>query len=102
MVQDIINSIVEAETKANEIIIEAQNTAADKQIQAQITVDKLLADNRKAVKDLAAAQLAQADAVASKQAGEFVEEHRVEDVAFADKCALNMDKAVSVILESLK
>lgn len=101
MIEQTVNSILEAEDEAKRRISEAESKAAEVLNNGELAVEALrkqaAADNK--------ALVAEAQAVADKLAAEKAAEYLAKQNAAADAenktYAVNVDKAVKTILESL-
>jgi len=101
MIEQTVNSILEAEDEAKRRIAEAESKAAEVLNNGELAVEALrkqaAADNK--------AFVAEAQAAADKLAAEKADEYLAKQNAAADAenktYAVNVDKAVKTILESL-
>lgn len=101
MIEQTVNSILEAEDEAKRRIAEAESKAAEVLNNGELAVEALrkqaAADNKAFV---AEAQVA-ADKLAAEKAAEYLAKQNAAADAENKTYAVNVDKAVKTILESL-
>jgi len=101
MVKDVVKSIVEAESKAEDIIGFAREKASEIISVATADADKIYEQSAKDIRQFMSNETKKASGNAEKKAAEFLAENKTADTLFIEKSTKNMDKAVKVILESL-
>ena len=101
MIEQTVNSILEAEDEAKRRIAEAESKAAEVLNNGELAVEALrkqaAADNKAFVAEAQAA----ADKLAAEKAAEYLAKQNAAADAENKTYALNVDKAVKTILESL-
>ncbi len=101
MIEQTVNSILEAEDEAKRRIADAEARAAeiinDGEVAAEGIRKAAAADN----KTYFAEQSAAIDAEAARQAAEFLASENAEADRQTAACQANVDKAVKIILEQL-
>lgn len=101
MIEQTVNSILEAEDEAKRRIAEAESKAAEVLNNGELAVEALrkqaAADNKAFVAEAQAA----ADKLAAEKAAEYLAKHNAAADAENKTYAVNVDKAVKTILESL-
>lgn len=101
MIEQTVNSILEAEDEAKRRIAEAESKAAEVLNNGELAVEALrkqaAADNKAFVAEAQAA----ADKLAAEKAAEYLAKQNVAADAENKTYAVNVDKAVKTILESL-
>lgn len=101
MIEQTVNSILEAEDEAKRRIAEAESKAAEVLNNGELTVEALrkqaAADNKAFVAEAQAA----ADKLAAEKAAEYLAKQNAAADAENKTYAVNVDKAVKTILESL-
>lgn len=101
MIEQTVNSILEAEDEAKRRISEAENKAAEVLNNGELAVEALrkqaAADNKAFVAEAQAA----ADKLAAEKAAEYLAKQNAAADAENKTYAVNVDKAVKTILESL-
>lgn len=101
MIEQTVNSILEAEDEAKRRISEAESKAAELLNNGELAVEALrkqaAADNKAFVAEAQAA----ADKLAAKKAAEYLAKQNAAADAENKTYAVNVDKAVKTILESL-
>ncbi|MDD4832760.1 MAG: V-type ATPase subunit subunit G family protein [Clostridia bacterium] len=101
MVKDVVKSIVEAESKAEDIIGFAREKASEIISAATADAEKIYEQSAKDIRQFMSSETKTAAENAEKKAAEFLVENKTADALFIEKSTKNMDKAVKVILESL-
>lgn len=101
MIEQTVNSILEAEDEAKRRIAEAESKAAEVLNNGELAVEALrkqaAADNKTFVAEAQAA----ADKLAAEKAAEYLAKQNAAADAENKTYAVNVDKAVKTILESL-
>lgn len=101
MIEQTVNSILEAEDEAKRRIAEAESKAAEVLNNGELAVEALrkqaAADNKAFVAEAQAA----ADKLAAEKAAEYLAKQNAAADAENKIYAVNVDKAVKTILESL-
>lgn len=101
MIEQTVNSILEAEDEAKRRIAEAESNAAEVLNNGELAVEALrkqaAADNKAFVAEAQAA----ADKLAAEKAAEYLAKQNAAADAENKTYAVNVDKAVKTILESL-
>lgn len=101
MIEQTVNSILEAEDEAKRRIAEAESKAAEVLNNGELAVEALrkqaVADNKAFVAEAQAA----ADKLAAEKAAEYLAKQNAAADAENKTYAVNVDKAVKTILESL-
>ena len=101
MIEQTVNSILEAEDEAKRRIAEAESKAAELLNNGELAVEALrkqaAADNKALVAEAQAA----ADKLAAEKAAEYLAKQNAAADAENKTYAVNVDKAVKTILESL-
>lgn len=101
MIEQTVNSILEAEDEAKRRIAEAESKAAEVLNNGELAVEALrkqaAADNKAFVAEAQAA----ADKLAAEKAAEYLAKQNSAADAENKTYAVNVDKAVKTILESL-
>lgn len=101
MIEQTVNSILEAEDEAKRRISEAESKAAEVLNNGELAVEALrkqaAADNKAFVAEAQAA----ADKLAAEKAAEYLAKQNAAADAENKTYAVNVDKAVKTILESL-
>lgn len=101
MIEQTVNSILEAEDEAKRRIAEAESKAAEVLNNGELAVEALrkqaAADNKAFVAEAQAA----ADKLAAEKAAEYLAKQNAAADAENNTYAVNVDKAVKTILESL-
>lgn len=101
MIEQTVNSILEAEDEAKRRIAEAESKAAEVLNNGELAVEALrkqaAADNKAFVAEAQAA----ADKLAAEKAAEYLAKQNASADAENKTYAVNVDKAVKTILESL-
>lgn len=101
MIEQTVNSILEAEDEAKRRIAEAESKAAEVLNNGELAVEALrkqaAADNKAFVAEAQAA----ADKLAAEKAAEYLAKQNAAAAAENKTYAVNVDKAVKTILESL-
>lgn len=101
MIEQTVNSILEAEDEAKRRIAEAESKAAEVLNNGELAVEDLrkqaAADNKAFVAEAQAA----ADKLAAEKAAEYLAKQNAAADAENKTYAVNVDKAVKTILESL-
>lgn len=101
MIEQTVNSILEAEDEAKRRISEAESKAAEVLNNGELAVEALrkqaAADNKALVAEAQAA----ADKLAAEKAAEYLAKQNAAADAENKTHAVNVDKAVKTILESL-
>lgn len=101
MIEQTVNSILEAEDEAKRRIAEAESKAAEVLNNGELAVEALrkqaAADNKAFVTEAQAA----ADKLAAEKAAEYLAKQNAAADAENKTYAVNVDKAVKTILESL-
>lgn len=101
MIEQTVNSILEAEDEAKRRIAEAESKAAEVLNNGELAVEALrkqaAADNKALVAEAQAA----ADKLAAEKAAEYLARQNAAADAENKTYAVNVDKAVKTILESL-
>jgi hypothetical protein len=101
MIEQTVNSILEAEDEAKRRIAEAESKAAEVLNNGELAVEALrkqaAADNKAFVAEAQAA----ADKLAAEKAAEYLAKQNAAADAENKTYAVNVDKAVKTILESL-
>ncbi len=101
MIEQTVNSILEAEDEAKRRIAEAESKAAEVLNNGELAVEALrkqaTADNKAFVAEAQAA----ADKLAAEKAAEYLAKQNAAADAENKTYAVNVDKAVKTILESL-
>ena len=101
MIEQTVNSILEAEDEAKRRIAEAESKAAEVLNNGELAVEALrkqaAADNKAFVAEAQAA----ADKLAAEKAAEYLAKQNAAVAAENKTYAVNVDKAVKTILESL-
>lgn len=101
MIEQTVNSILEAEDEAKRRIVEAESKAAEVLNNGELAVEALrkqaAADNKAFVAEAQAA----ADKLAAEKAAEYLAKQNAAADAENKTYAVNVDKAVKTILESL-
>ncbi|HCY49897.1 MAG TPA: hypothetical protein DHU79_06530 [Clostridiales bacterium] len=101
MIEQTVNSILEAEDEAKRRIAEAESKAAEVLNNGELAVEALrkqaAADNKAFVAEAQAA----ADNLAAEKAAEYLAKQNAAADAENKTYAVNVDKAVKTILESL-
>lgn len=101
MIEQTVNSILEAEDEAKRRIAEAESKAAEVLNNGELAVEALrkqaAADNKAFVVEAQAA----ADKLAAEKAAEYLAKQNAAADAENKTYAVNVDKAVKTILESL-
>lgn len=101
MIEQTVNSILEAEDEAKRRIAEAESKAAEVLNNSELAVEALrkqaAADNKAFVAEAQAA----ADKLAAEKAAEYLAKQNAAADAENKTYAVNVDKAVKTILESL-
>lgn len=101
MIEQTVNSILEAEDEAKRRISEAESKAAELLNNGELAVEALrkqaAADNKAFVAEAQAA----ADKLAAEKAAEYLAKQNAAADAEKKTYAVNVDKAVKTILESL-
>lgn len=101
MIEQTVNSILEAEDEAKRHIAEAESKAAEVLNNGELAVEALrkqaAADNKAFVAEAQAA----ADKLAAEKAAEYLAKQNAAADAENKTYAVNVDKAVKTILESL-
>lgn len=101
MIEQTVNSILEAEDDAKRRIAEAESKAAEVLNNGELAVEALrkqaAADNKAFVAEAQAA----ADKLAAEKAAEYLAKQNAAADAENKTYAVNVDKAVKTILESL-
>lgn len=101
MIEQTVNSILEAEDEAKRRIAEAESKAAELLNNGELAVEALrkqaAADNKAFVAEAQAA----ADKLAAEKAAEYLAKQNAAADAENKTYAVNVDKAVKTILESL-
>lgn len=101
MIEQTVNSILEAEDEAKRRIAEAESKAAEVLNNGELAVEALrkqaAADNKAFVAEAQAA----ADKLAAEKAAEYLAKRNAAADAENKTYAVNVDKAVKTILESL-
>ncbi len=101
MIEQTVNSILEAEDEAKRRISEAESKAAEVLNNGELAVEALrkqaAADNKALVAEAQAA----ADKLAAEKAAEYLAKQNAAADAENKTYAVNVDKAVKTILESL-
>ena len=101
MIEQTVNSILEAEDEAKRRIAEAERKAAEVLNNGELAVEALrkqaAADNKAVVAEAQSA----ADKLAAEKAAEYLAKQNAAADAENKTYAVNVDKAVKTILESL-
>jgi len=101
MIEQTVNSILEAEDEAKRRIAEAESKAAEVLNNGELAVEAIrkqaAADNKAFVAEAQAA----ADKLAAEKAAEYLAKQNAAADAENKTYAVNVDKAVKTILESL-
>lgn len=101
MIEQTVNSILEAEDEAKRRIAEAESKAAEVLNNGELAVEALrkqaAADNKAFVAEAQAA----ADKLAAEKAAEYLAKQNAAADAETKTYAVNVDRAVKTILESL-
>ncbi len=101
MIEQTVNSILEAEDEAKRRIVEAESKAAEVLNNGELAVEAIrkqaAADNKAFVAEAQAA----ADKLAAEKAAEYLAKQNAAADAENKTYAVNVDKAVKTILESL-
>ena len=101
MIEQTVNSLLEAEDEAKRRIAEAESKAAEVLNNGELAVEALrkqaAADNKAFVAEAQAA----ADKLAAEKAAEYLAKQNAAADAENKTYAVNVDKAVKTILESL-
>lgn len=101
MIEEVVNSILDAEDVAKQRISDAEKKAAEIVAAAEVNAEKTKKQAAERNKTLFAEQMRQAEAAADTEAGKTlasVNSKTDEQIAAYEK---NIDKAVKIILESL-
>ena len=101
MIEEVVNSILEAEDVAKRRIEEAETKAAEIVAQAEIQAETLKKQAAQSNKEYQAKVLAQADAEAERKARELLVELNAKTDGEMSELEKRIAGAVKVILESL-
>lgn len=102
MVKEIVKSILDAEKIANEMISKATAEGVQIELDANVKAEGIAEDGAKQLRELAAANKKKATELSEQSANAFIKEQSQKDGVFFDVASKRMDKAVSIILESVK
>lgn len=101
MIEQTVNSILEAEDEAKRRIAEAESKAAEVLNNGELAVEALRKQAAAANKAFVAEAQAAADKLAAEKAAEYLAKQNAAADAENKTYAVNVDKAVKTILESL-
>ncbi len=101
MIEQTVNSILEAEDEAKRRIAEAESKAAEVLNNGELAVEALRKQAASDNKAFVAEAQAAADKLAAEKAAEYLAKQNAAADAENKTYAVNVDKAVKTILESL-
>lgn len=101
MIEQTVNSILEAEDEAKRRIAEAESKAAEVLNNGELAVEALRKQAAADKKTFVAEAQAAADKLAAEKAAEYLAKQNAAADAENKTYAVNVDKAVKTILESL-
>lgn len=101
MIEQTVNSILEAEDEAKRRIAEAESKAAEVLNNGELAVEALRKQAAADNKALVAESQAAADKLAAEKAADYLAKQNAAADAENKTYAVNVDKAVKTILESL-
>ena len=101
MIEEVVNSILEAEDVAKRRVADAETKAAELVAQAEIQADTMKKQAALANKEYQAKTLAQADVEAERQASEMLTKLNAKTDSEVVALEKRIDKTVKVILELL-
>ena len=101
MIDEVVNSIIEAEDEAKRRVQHAEEQAADIISQAEHEAEQIRHTGADEAKDHLRTELARADEEAKRIADELLSMRKKEADAETEQLRKNMDSAVKFILESL-
>ena len=101
MIEQTVNSILEAEDEAKRRIAEAESKAAEVLNNGELAVEALRKQAAADNKAFVAEAQADADKLAAEKAAEYLAKQNAAADAENKTYAVNVDKAVKTILESL-
>ena len=101
MIEEVVNSILEAEDVAKRRVEDAEARASEIVAQAEIQAETLKKNATQSNKEYQAKVLAQADAEAERKARELLVELNAKTDGEMSKLEKRVDAAAKVILESL-
>ena len=102
MIEEVVNSILEAEDAARQRVAEAEREASEIVSAAEIEAESLKKNTALQNKAFLRKKMRQADELAEKQAADKLTELNVATDKEIAAYAKNIDKAVKIILESNK
>ena len=97
MLQNVINSIIDAENEADVIVKDATATAKENYLKAKTDSEKLIKDNSKEVKEGYRAIVAEANELASKEYDKIISDGTVEAGKLLDESAEQINDAAKFI-----
>ena len=98
MIEQVINSILEAEQKAEEIITNANLTAKATELATEIEVQAVYSSAINSFKDYRKKQLLETDAVAEKEYNQIIAAGQAEAEALNEQTKPLIDKVSDIIL----
>ena len=100
MIEEVVNSILEAEDAAEKLVAEAKAQAADIVAAAEINADAMKKQQTAQNKQRYAEQSKQIDQDSAKKAQQYLAEKNAQTDKQMAACEKNVDQAVKIILES--
>ena len=102
MIEEVVNSILEAEDVAKRRVADAETTAAEIVNNGEIAVEAMRKAATEQNKAYFAESMAAADVRAAQAASEYLGKVNAETDAELARYVVNVDKAVKIILEQCK
>ena len=102
MIEEVVNSILEAEDVAKRRVADAETTAAEIVNNGEISVEAMRKTAAEQNKTYFAESMAAADVRAAQAASEYLGKVNAQTDAELTRYVVNVDKAVKIILEQCK
>lgn len=102
MIEEVVNSILEAEDVAKRRVADAETTAAEIVNNGEIAVEAMRKTAAEQNKTYFAESMAAADVRAAQAASEYLGKVNTQTDAELARYVVNVDKAVKIILEQCK
>ena len=102
MIEEVVNSILEAEDVAKRRVADAETTAAEIVNNGEIAVEAMRKNAAEQNKTYFAESMAAADVRAAQAASEYLGKVNAQTDAELARYVVNVDKAVKIILEQCK
>lgn len=102
MIEEVVNSILEAEDVAKRRVADAETTAAEIVNNGEISVEAMRKTAAEQNKTYFAESMAAADVRAAQAASEYLGKVNAQTDAELARYVVNVDKAVKIILEQCK